>query len=139
MIKTYSELITFETYEDRYNYLKDGLFGAVGEATFGSDRYLNQKFYHSREWLAFKRSIIIRDNGCEMGLIDYPISGPITIHHINPLTPEMIRGNYYLLMDPENTISMSFPLHNLLHHSNEEIEDPNFVLERYENDTTPWR
>ena len=67
-IRTYSELIMLPTFMERYNYLKLG--GKVGEATFGFDRYLNQKFYNSKEWKKIREEVIIRDAACELGIPD---------------------------------------------------------------------
>lgn len=83
MIRTYSELIKFTNFIDRYNYLR--LDGTVGKETFGFERFLNQKFYNSKEWLDVKREVIIRDNGCDLGLDGYEIHGKILVHHMNPI------------------------------------------------------
>ena len=87
-IKTYSELITFPTFEERYEYLR--LKGRVGEETFGFDRYLNQVFYKSKEWRSVRDYVIARDNGCDLGMAGYEIFGQILIHHMNPITKEDI-------------------------------------------------
>ena len=83
-IKTYSELITIPTFEERYEYLR--LNGRVGEETFGFDRYLNQVFYKSKEWRSIRDYVIARDNGCDLGMEGYEIFGQILIHHMNPIT-----------------------------------------------------
>ena len=85
-IRTYSELITLLTFEERFRYLK--LDGTVGKETFGFKRWLNQEFYHSIEWLNFRDKIIIRDGGCDLGVPGYDIHGSVLIHHINPITYE---------------------------------------------------
>lgn len=87
-IRTYSEMSRLRTFEERFKYLK--LDGAVGIETFGFDRYLNQAFYKSKEWLQVRRQVIIRDNGCDLGIDGYEIHGKILIHHINPITQEDI-------------------------------------------------
>ena len=67
MIRCYTDLIQLKTFKERYEYLR--LAGAVGQDTFGFDRYLNQKFYHSPEWKRIRRDVIIRDNGCDLGMV----------------------------------------------------------------------
>lgn len=136
-IKTYSELITIPTFEERYRYLKLG--GTVGEDTFGFERYLNQKFYQTIEWKRFRRSIILRDMGCDLGVEGYEIHGPIYIHHINPIEIDDLRlRRMEVLMNPENSICVSFNTHNAIHYGDESL----LVLapiERTRNDTCPWR
>lgn len=136
-IKCYSELILLPSFEERFNYLQ--VTGAkVGGDTFGYDRYLNQKFYSSPEWRHFRNTIIVRDNGCEMGLSEYPIFGEIYIHHIRPLTVDDLVNRSGFLMDPENVICVSFDLHNRIHYGSlsEAFTQP---IERSKNDTCPWR
>ena len=134
-IRSYSELILLKTFEERFNYLK--LDGVIGECTFGSGRYLNQKFYNTPEWRRFRNKIIIRDNGCDMGLDGYDIYGRIHIHHINPITKEDILNRSYCLFDPENVICLSEDTHKLLTYgADAPIQKP---IERFKNDTCPWR
>lgn len=136
-IKTYSELITIPGFIERFQYLK--LKGQVGEDTFGFDRYLNQTFYRSKEWRDFKRGIIIRDRGCDLGVEDREIVGKIIVHHINPVFPEdIITRNLEVLLNPENAICVSHITHNAIHYGNEEllITEP---IVRSKNDTCPWR
>ena len=135
-IRTYSELISLSTYEDRYRYLR--LDGRVGEDTFGYDRYLNQKFYKSKEWLSLRDWIIVRDNGCDLGMEGYEIRGKIIIHHMNPITPYDIRYRTDKLLDPENLICVSHMTHEAITYGDENllIKAP---IERRKNDTCPWR
>ena len=98
-IKTYSELIKLTTFEERYRYLK--LDGKVGDNTFGFDRYLNQLFYKSDDWLRLRDQIIIRDNGCDLGIEGREIHGRILIHHMNPIRKEDILNRSRYLLDPE--------------------------------------
>lgn len=137
MTRTYSELITLPTFEERFAYLK--LDGVVGEESFGSARYLNQQFYHSPEWKCLRDRIILRDNGCDLGVIGFEIYGRIYIHHINPISPEDIRTRSRLLMSPENLICVSFETHNALHYGDPDILPKSGVIERSPNDTCPWR
>lgn len=135
--RTYSELITIPTYEERYRYLR--LEGKVGEETFGFDRYINQYLYQRNErWKAVRREVIIRDNGCDLGIDGYDIYGPITIHHINPVSLEDILNDRSWIFDPEYLISTSHNTHMAIHYGDENllITAP---IERRANDTCPWR
>lgn len=135
-MKTYTELIQLETFEDRFKYLsiRDG---KVGEDTFGHLRFLNQKFYHSLEWKKFRSGIILRDHGCEMGLEPYEITGLVILHHINPITPDDILNDMDVLMDPENVICVSPRLHNAIHYGDMSVLEPAFHV-RQKGDTKLW-
>ena len=135
-IKTYSELITLPTYEERFNYLK--LEGVVGEMTFGFDRYLNHKLYTSQEWKTVRNQVIVRDNGCDLACEGYEIYGKILIHHINPITVEDVINRNPIIFDLENLISTTHNTHNAIHYGDENllIKGP---IERTKNDTIPWR
>lgn len=135
-IKTYSELMTLPTFLDRFNYLKIG--GAVGKATFGHDRYLNQILYNSYEWRRFRNGIILRDNGLDLGCEGFEIVGKIIVHHIDPITVEDVLNRDPKIFDPENVISTSMDTHNAVHYGDEDL----LVLgpiERRPNDTCPWK
>ena len=135
-IKTYSELITIPTFEERFEYLK--LDGQVGVETFGFNRYLNQVFYKSDEWLSIRDYVITRDNGCDLGMEGHEIYGRILIHHINPITKDNIIQRSRILLDPENLITTVKRTHDAIHYgdSNLLIKAP---IERKKNDTCPWR
>lgn len=135
-IKTYSELITLPTFEERFQYLR--LNGAVGESTFGFDRYLNQIFYRSQKWKDIRDFVIIRDNGCDLGVEGYEIYGRILIHHMNPITVKDIEHESEFLLDPEYLITTVHNTHNAIHYGDENllITAP---IERTKNDTCPWR
>lgn len=135
-IKTYSELISLKTFEERFEYLK--LNGSVGKDTFGYDRYINQIFYNSKGWKRIKDSIIVRDNGCDLGLSGYDIYGRIYLHHINPLEKlDIINATEYLT-NPEYLICTSFNTHNAIHYGNSN-NITSTVIERSKNDTCPWK
>lgn len=137
MIRTYSELIKLETFEERYKYLKIG--GKVGKETFGFDRYLNQLFYKDPEWLEIRDYVIVRDNGCDLGIPDIEIKGhAIYVHHMNPITKEDILTRSRYLLDPEYLICTSYLTHSAIHYGNEDLLIKNPV-ERFKNDTCPWR
>lgn len=135
-IRTYSELITIPTFEERYNYLK--LNGIVGKETFGYDRYLNQLLYRSSDWRSFRDRIIIRDNGCDLACEGFELQSRIIIHHIDPITVEDILNKHPKVFDPENVISTSHNTHLAIHYG-----DKNLIsigpINRYKNDTCPWK
>ena len=137
MIRSYSELIKFRTLKERFKYLS--LDGKVGIETFGFDRYLNQKFYNSYEWRKLRDKILIRDNGCEMGIEEYPIRGRILIHHMNPLKERDIVELTDYVMNPEYLVCVSHDLHNAIHYGDEEILKRYELIERKPNDTCPWK
>lgn len=135
-ILTYSELCQFDTFEERYRYLR--LNGSVGNATFGFDRWLNQRFYKDPEWIALRRDIIIRDLGCDLGMSDREICGPIMVHHMNPITKEDIIYRSEFLLNPDYLICCSDNTHKAIHYGDESL----LVLApivRSRNDTCPWR
>lgn len=136
-IRTYDELIKLPTFEERYEYLKIG--GVVGEETFGFDRYLNQIFYKSKEWLAIRNYVITRDNGCDLGALDHEIIGDrIIIHHMNPITKEDILNRSEFLLDPKYLITTVKNTHDAIHYGNKDLLRSDLV-ERSKNDTCPWR
>lgn len=135
-IKTYSELILLPTFEERFEYLR--LDGRVGEDTFGFDRYLNQLFYRSYEWRKIRDYVIVRDNGCDLGVEGYDIYGKVLIHHMNPITAKDIENRTDLLLDPEYLICVTHDTHNAIHYGDENliIKAP---IERRPHDTCPWK
>lgn len=136
-IRTYSELIKFTTLEERYNYLRLG--GKVGEETFGFDRFVNQYFYQRcKEWKEIRNYVIVRDNGCDLGLKDYEIKGLILVHHMNPISLEDIERKTDFLLDPEFLISTSLNTHNAIHYG-DASRLPRPLVERRPFDTCPWR
>jgi hypothetical protein len=136
--RSYSELITLPTFEERFRYLKLG--GAIGKETFGFDRYLNQAFYSTLEWKNFRRDMIVRDLGCDLGIPDREIGGIIILHHINPISMADIRQrNIEVLLNPENVICVSHNTHNAIHYGDESLLTPSTLVERRPNDTCPWR
>lgn len=135
-IRTYSELITLPTFEERYQYLR--LNGRVGEETFGFDRWLNQRFYKDPEWLAIRDEVIIRDNGCDLAIPGREIYSRILIHHMNPITKDDILQRSKYLLDPEYLICTIKNTHDAIHYGDENllVKGP---VERKPNDTCPWR
>jgi hypothetical protein len=124
------------TFKERFEYLK--LSGRVGEETFGFDRWINQKFYRSAEWKHIRDQVIIRDNGCDLGVEGREIYGKILIHHMNPITKKDILDRTDLLLNPMYLISVTKQTHDAIHYSDESIlmNDP---IVRSRNDTCPWR
>ena len=135
-IRRYSELIRFHTFEERFKYLM--LKGQVGKETFGFDRYINQRFYHSEEWRQVKNRVIARDLGRDLGIEGYDIYGRIYVHHMNPILVRDIEECSEYLMDPEYLITTTFATHNAIHYG-----DESFVIlspkERSPNDMCPWK
>lgn len=136
-IRCYRELQRLKTFKERFEYLK--LYGIVGESTFGFDRYLNQLFYNSKRWKRSRDDIIIRDNGCDLGIEGYEIHNGILIHHMNPVTVEDVELDRDILYDPEFLICTSRnTTHNAIHFGDESLL-PKPLLERRRNDTCPWK
>ena len=135
MIKTYSEAIAIPDYYERYQYLK--LQGMVGEETFGSLRFLNQKLYDSDEWKKFRRKVILRDDGNDMAVNGFNISGRAIVHHINPITAEDIINKNPKVFDLENVILVSHNTHEAIHYGNESLL-PIEYKEREPGDTLLW-
>lgn len=135
-LRTYSELMTLPTFEERYRYLR--LKGSVGEDTFGFDRYLNQKFYRSAEWKRIRDQVIVRDFGCDLGIEDREIRGKILIHHMNPITEKDIRYLTDILLDPEYLICVSHSTHNAIHYGDEDLLMKGPII-RTQHDTCPWK
>ena len=135
-MKTYSELISNQTFEDRFNYLR--LNGKVGRETFGFDRIYNQRFYRSREWKDIRNYVITRDLGCDLGIKDREIQGRIMVHHMNPISLEDIQHSSDYLLNPEYLITVSPKTHDAIHYSDESILLPSMVIERKPGDTKLW-
>ena len=133
---SYSELILLQTLEERFKYLQRSQ--KIGDRTFGGDRYLNQAFYSSLEWRNVRHSIVIRDNGCDLGVEGYPVGDRGYIHHINPITADQLIHGDDCLFDPENLILCSFSTHNAIHFG--DINSlPKPIVERRPGDTCPWK
>lgn len=134
--RTYSDLLRYNTFEERFEYLR--LDGSVGVETFGSDRYLNQRFYQSREWRSVRDHVITRDLACDLGIGDREIFGRIHIHHINPITVNDIQIASKFLLEPEFLICTTHETHNAITYG-----DARLLLtlpaQRQPNDTCPWR
>lgn len=135
-IKSYSVVILLPTLEERFEYLK--LKGQVGAETFGYDRYLNQILYHDPEWRRIRRDVIIRDNGCDLGLEGHEIQGRILVHHINPITIDDVKLRRRCVFDLDNLICTSHDTHNAIHYGDANLLPKN-PIERTPNDTCPWR
>lgn len=137
MIRTFSELSQLATFEERFRYLQ--LSGSVGKDTFGFDRYINQQFYRSREWKSIRDHVIVRDNGCDLGVEGYEIYGRIYIHHMNPIMLKDIKDSTEFLLNPEYLITTTLNTHNAIHYGNEDFISSLNPIERSKNDTCPWR
>ena len=133
--KTYTELKNFVTFEDRLDYLS--LRGAVGQETFGFDRWINQQFYTSREWKLVRSHVIARDNGCDLGVPGFEISVFLLIHHMNPITAEDITHGEAYILDPEFLITTTRQTHNAIHYG-AKPKYPTKYTPRLPGDTKLW-
>lgn len=134
-MKTYQELIKYQTFQDRYHYL--ALYGKVGQDTFGFDRYYNQRFYRSREWKEIRDYVIARDNGCDLGIPDREIYGKILIHHMNPITLKDIKDSTEFLLNPDYLITTSKQTHDAIHYGDVSLLAPEPIV-RKPKDTILW-
>lgn len=134
-IRTYSDLVKLQTFEDRYKYLK--LNGIVGSSTFGFDRWLNQVLYKTTRWKKSRNDVIIRDNALDLGVDGYDIYDKILVHHMNPITIQDVEDNNSIIYDPEYLICTSLKTHNAIHFGDEKQLVETVVVRR-KNDTAPW-
>lgn len=135
--RTYSDLSKLKSFEERFDYLK--LDGVVGEETFGFDRYLNQALYSSKEWKHIKNQVIIRDEGCDLGISGNKINRKAIIHHMNPITREQIENRDPEIFNPEYLITVSHSTHNAIHYGDKDLLARQAPVERKQGDTVPWR
>ena len=136
-MKNYKELCHFSTFQERFNYLK--LIGKVGEDTFGRHRPVNQLFYRSPKWKKVRDDILLRDNGCDLGLAGYETGKYAIVHHINPITEDDIFNDRDCLYDPDNLITVRFDTHNAIHWGDESVLKIALREERTPNDMCPWK
>lgn len=136
MIRTYSQLIRLQTFEERFNYLR--LDGKVGEETFGFDRYFNQRFYRSPEWRQIRNQIIVRDHGCDLAIFDRQILGRIYVHHMNPISLGDIRDSTDYLLNPNYLVCVSKETHDAIHYGDGSILISTKPIERSAGDTKLW-
>ena len=133
--RSYIELCRLDTFEERYDYLR--LDGVLGAKTFGFDRWINQHFYRSKEWKLVREQIIVRDNGCDLGVPGFEIYSGLLVHHMNPLTVEDIERGVDWILDPNYLITISLRTHNAIHYG-DESQLPRGPIMRREGDTTLW-
>lgn len=136
ILRSFRELKNLKTFSERYEYLR--LQGSIGRETFGFDRYLNQALYNSLEWKKARDIVILRDNGCDLGMEGYEIHDKILIHHMNPITKEMIIQRDPDIFNPDFLICCSHRTHNAIHYGDEN-QIPKGPVERRPNDTCPWK
>lgn len=138
-IRTYSDLIKLPTFIERYYYLRLG--DKVGEETFGFDRYINQKFYRSKEWKDLRNYIIVRDHGCDLAILEreIPQGMKVLIHHMNPIQANDILFKTDYLMNPDYLIATTKRTHDAIHYGDEGLLIEDAPIERLPNDTCPWR
>ena len=135
MIRSYRELSRLDSFLERFEYLK--LTGSVGQETFGFDRYLNQAFYKSQQWINARRFAIARDLGNDLGVHGFAIHDRVLVHHMNPITPDDIAEGNEAILDPEYLICTSLDTHNAIHYGDASRlrSGPN---ERLPGDTKLW-
>lgn len=137
-MKTYSELISLPTFEERFEYLRCG--GSIGSSTLGSLRWLAEDFYRSREWFDIQKYVRLRDLGCDLAIEDRAIIGEKgTIHHIKPLAADDFRNRTMFLLDPEFMVLTTHATHNAIHYGDARLIVKSEVPVRKMNDTIPWR
>lgn len=136
LLRCYRELKRLPTFKERYEYLRIG--GLVGDSTFGYERYLNQMLYSSSKWRRVRDQVIIRDNGCDLGISDFQINDKIIIHHMNPITVEQIEESASEIFDPEYLICCSYQTHNAIHYGDQSLL-PQLPVVRRPNDTCLWK
>lgn len=135
-MRSYRELLRLKTFDERFEYLK--LSGLVGESTFGFERYLNQMLYNSSEWRRTRNKIIIRDNGCDLGIEGCEIQGTILVHHMNPISVDDLKDFSEDVFNPEYLICVSLNTHNAIHYGDKSLI-PQMPIERRPGDTCPWK
>ena len=135
LLKTYPELIRLETFEERYRYLRMG--GVAGEQTFGFDRWINQRFYKSQEWRTVRNMVILRDDGCDLGIPGFEIHSGLVVHHMNPFSVDDIQHSESSLINPNFLITTSLQTHNAIHYGDESLL-PRGPVVREQGDTTLW-
>lgn len=133
--KSYAELRRIPGFRDRYEYLK--LDGVVGDTTFGFDRWINQLFYKSVEWRMVREQVILRDQGCDLGILGYEITSDLLIHHINPISSQDIKQRSPLILDLNNLITTTLATHNAIHYGDARLL-PQPLVERTRGDTRLW-
>ena len=134
-LRSWTELSRIPDFYERYNYLR--LRGAVGQPTFGSERYINQTFYTSKQWRDIRHEVIARDLGCDLAVEGFEIHDKIIIHHMNPMNVgDIVHGESHIL-DPEYLISVSHRTHNAIHYGDERLL-PRLLAARQPGDTQLW-
>lgn len=136
LLRTYRELRTLPTFIERYRYLRIG--GVIGDSTFGFQRFLNQTLYTTKRWRKVRDDVILRDNGCDLGILDRRIDDCIIVHHMNAITIEDIQNGNEDVFNPEYLICTSLDTHNAIHYGDERLlaRDP---IERTAGDTCLWK
>ncbi len=134
-IRTYKDLIKLKSFKERYEYLK--LDGVIGTSTFGHDRYLNQKFYKSKEWIAIRNFVIVRDNGCDLGIEGNELHERVIVHHMNPITIDDIKNKKEIILDPDYLICVSELTHKAIHYGDSNLLPKDPII-RKPNDTKLW-
>ena len=83
-------------------------------------------------------AIIVRDEGCDLGLEGFEIFDQIVIHHLNPLSSEDIELGSDLVFNPNGLVCTSHRTHMAIHYGNNSLL-PKPLVQRRPGDTTLWR
>lgn len=133
-IRSYDELSELQLFDERFEYLKLG--GQVGSSTFGFDRWLNQRFYKSYDWMQIRDYVIVRDEGCDLGIPGYEIRSNLHVHHMNPVSKNDVLYHSDEILDPNFLITVSLRTHNAIHYGTNIL--PREPVSRSFGDTTLW-
>jgi hypothetical protein len=124
-----------DTFIERYHYLE--LKGILGETTFGFDRWVNQRFYKSHEWKSIRDQVIVRDHGCDLGILGYEIHSGLLVHHMNPISLDDIKHGEEWIIDPNFLITTSLQTHNAIHYGDESLLPRGPIIRKF-GDTSLW-
>lgn len=128
-MKSYNELITFNSYEERLDYLMLIDFNA------SSPRHSSMQFYKSKAWRGTRQKILVRDGWWDLGIVGVAIHTNLLVHHIEPITYKDLVNNSNKLLDPNNLITVSIDSHNVIHYGRKKTD---VYIERKEGDTKLW-
>lgn len=128
-MRSYSELILIDNFNDRLEYLK------LGDNNALSPRHISAQFYKSNKWKTIRERVIDRDLGFDLGVFGVYIDGNMIVHHINPIDENDIIYQTDKLTNMDNLITTSLNTHNLIHYNTVKKEQ---WVERKPGDTKLW-
>ena len=128
-MKSYSELILLDSFEERLEYLK------LLDNNVDSPRHISGQLFKTAMWLHVRQQVISRDMSFDLGVFGVYISGPVIVHHINPINEFDILNMTDKVFDLDNLITVSRNTHNKIHYK----QRPEFkLIERQPGDTILW-